>query len=75
MFFGFRRFGRQIFGLYEKHPIVMNSIVGSTVYVAGELTIQTKSKDVRFLKASDVKKIAEIGTLGAVENGLLMLKW
>ena len=75
MFYGFRRFGRQIFGLYEKHPIKMNSIVGSVVYIAGELTVQTKTKDIRFLKLADFRKVAEIGTLGAVENGLLMLKW
>lgn len=71
----FSRFGRQIFHLYETHPIVMNSIVGGTVYVAGEYTVQTQSKDVRFFKDDNWKKLANIGALGAVENGVVMLTW
>ena len=34
------RFGRYIFSLYESHPIALNSIIGGTVYFAGELTAQ-----------------------------------
>ena len=34
------RFGRYIFSLYESHPILLNSVIGGTVYFAGELTAQ-----------------------------------
>jgi hypothetical protein len=53
----------------------MNSIVGGSVYVAGEYTVQTKSKDVRFFNEDNWKKLAQIGALGSVENGVIMLKW
>ena len=34
------RFGRQIFKLYEKYPLTLNTLVGGTVYVGGELVTQ-----------------------------------
>lgn len=34
------RFGRQIFKLYEKYPLTLNTLVGGTVYVGGELITQ-----------------------------------
>ena len=33
-------FGRQAFDLYDKYPLLCNSVVGSTVYAAGELVVQ-----------------------------------
>ena len=71
----FSRFGRQIFSLYEKRPLLMNSIVGGIVYTAGEYTVQTQTKDVRFFDTDNWKRLAQIGTLGAAENGIVMLKW
>jgi hypothetical protein len=69
------KFGRQIFSLYERRPLLMNSIVGCGVYIAGEYTIQTKSKDVRFFNWENWKQLGELGALGALENGVVMLKW
>ena len=53
----------------------MNSIVGGTVYVAGEYVVQTQSKDVRFFKEENWKKLGGLGALGAAENGVVMLTW
>jgi hypothetical protein len=69
------RFGRQVFSLYEKRPLLMNSIVGGAVYVAGEYTVQTRTKDVRFFDRENWTKLAQVGLLGTVENGFVMLKW
>jgi hypothetical protein len=53
----------------------MNSIVGGSVYIAGEYTVQTQSKDVRFFDMANWKKLAQVGALGSIENGFVMLKW
>ena len=72
----FSKFGRQIFSLYERKPVLMNSIVGdSGVYVAGEYSVMVQNKDVRFFDESNWKKLFEIGALGSAENGLIMMKW
>jgi len=71
----FSRFGRQIFKLYEARPLLMNSIIGGTVYVAGEYTVQTQQKDVRFFNVENWLKLGQLGALGAAENGLVMMNW
>ncbi len=71
----FSRFGRQIFKLYETRPLVMNSVVGGVVYVAGEYSVQTQTKDVRFFDTENWSKLGQLGALGATENGLVMMKW
>lgn len=71
----FSKFGRQIFKLYETRPLLMNSIVGGSVYVAGEYTVQTQSKDARFFTWENYSKLGQLGALGAAENGLVMMKW
>ena len=99
----FSRFGRQIFKLYETRPLLMNSVVGGTVYFAGEITVQlinasdmasikdrtmkdaisekmtsgVESLKAKFsiLKSLDLKVAGELGALGAVENGIVMLSW
>ena len=71
----FTRFGRQIFKLYESRPLLMNSIIGGTVYVAGEYTVQTQQKDVRFFNVENWLKLGQLGALGAAENGLVMMNW
>lgn len=43
----YRSFGRYIFNLYESHPITLNSIIGGTVYIAGEVTAQVNQKSVQ----------------------------
>ena len=65
----FRKFGRQIFAYYDKYPLLMNSIAGGTVYVAGELVVQIHSPSENGKVNLDWKKVGEIGTLGAIENG------
>ena len=47
----------------------MNSIAGGTVYVAGELVVQIHSPSENGKVNLDWKKVGEIGTLGAIENG------
>ena len=92
------RFGRQIFKLYEKYPLTLNTLVGGTVYVGGELITQIAShrsndddpsqrvsmvdplcdwrRDFNFsLEHVDWNRIAGIGVLGSVENGVFMLAW
>jgi hypothetical protein len=71
----FRTFGRQIFRLYEDHPLVMNTIAGGGVYVAGEVSSQLQTKDLKKFTISDCEQVLEIGVLGAVENGVAMLTW
>jgi hypothetical protein len=79
MFFNkFRKFGRQIFNLYESRPLLMNSIAGAVVYVGGELTVQVQESPTTSkvdVKNFDWSRIAKIGTLGAAENGYVMLTW
>ena len=36
----FRKFGRIIFKAYESYPITLNSLIGGTVYMSGEITVQ-----------------------------------
>lgn len=36
----FSRFGRRIFVMYEKHPVLMNCGAGSIVYAGGEVAVQ-----------------------------------
>lgn len=122
----FSRFGRQIFNLYNERPLLMNSIVGGTVYFGGEVVVEfldandkakTKKAKIhgdgdegggesqisrdpsdlkerlsvydsvvmtqvdriaekaKLLKTLDLKVCAELGTLGAIENGAVMLTW
>ena len=68
-----REFGRRILVVYEKHPLLANCIVGGTVYVAGEITIQ--SRKIPSLQDFNWKKISSIGLLGSFENGILALSW
>lgn len=58
--------------MYEKYPLIMNSCVGSAVYMAGEITVEAGEKGLMDLNWD---KIGKIGTLGATENGILMLTW
>ena len=37
-------FGREIFHLYEKHPLMCNSIAGGTVFFASELVVQVQTQ-------------------------------
>lgn len=92
------RFGRQIFKLYEKYPLSLNTIVGGTVYVGGELVTQvgnhTRHRDKALNKYSaidvfhfwkeeceyhahhlDWERLAGVGVLGSIENGVFMLTW
>jgi len=102
----FKGFGRTIFMLYEKRPLLMNSLAGGTVYALSEFVVQvgtappppppppsssaaatTTNYDMEraasqeaasiwtTLQACDMKKVAQIGALGSVENGGFMLLW
>ena len=77
MFKNFRSFSRQVFAYYDKYPLMMNTIAGGTVYVAGELVVQSHSSSSSTLTNNkiDWKKVGEIGTLGSIENGLFMTAW
>lgn len=70
-------FGRQMFDLYDRHPLLCNTIAGSAVYSAGELIVQHQRSSVAPAPATplDYKRIGQIGALGGVENGVFMLLW
>jgi hypothetical protein len=53
----------------------MNTIAGGGVYVAGEVSSQLQTKDLKKFTISDCEQVLEIGVLGAVENGVAMLTW
>lgn len=76
VFHHFKNFGRQIFIMYETYPLIMNTIAGGTVYIAGEITSQLQDKEnINKLKQENWNQIMQIGLLGAGENGLAMLAW
>lgn len=75
MFWRVRNFGRTIFNLYDRHPLLMNSAAGATVYTLGEIVVEIQQSETVSLKSLDWKRVSQIGALGSVENGLLMLLW
>ncbi|RYG94796.1 Mpv17/PMP22 family protein, partial [archaeon] len=124
VFAGTRRFSHRLHALYEKRPLLMNSIVGGLVYVVGEMIVHLRNANNRIPVASnypsnvtqinvavtnksepskptmptisylncvlernqsfldmpsldmiDWHRVAHIGALGVVENGVLMLLW
>ena len=70
-----QKFGRTVFKLYEKRPILMNSTVGCIVYVAGEIVVEvhsSKHNDSRkIIRELDWKRVSSLGVLGAFENGIV----
>ena len=83
-------FGREIFHLYEKHPLLCNSIAGGTVYFASELVVQVQTQNqaepsttprfswqdpFRSFRNVDWIRVLKIAALGTVENGFFMLQW
>jgi hypothetical protein len=71
-----RRFGREIFRIFEMHPLMMNTIAGGVLYAAGEATTQmTSTNKSHAFTREDCKKILQIGALGSIENGLMMSAW
>ena len=52
---------------------MMNSVAGGTVYAGGEIIVQLQNN--HSLNVASLKKVFEIGTLGAAENGIFMLAW
>ena len=75
MFSRARNFGRTIFTLYDRHPLLMNSAAGATVYTLGEIVVEIQQSESLSISALDLKRVSQIGALGSVENGLLMLLW
>ena len=69
----FKHYGRIIYSFYEKYPLMMNSVAGGTVYAGGEIIVQVQNN--HSLNVASLKKVFEIGTLGAAENGIFMLAW
>jgi hypothetical protein len=81
----FRKFGRYVFDLYDRRPYLMNSIVGGTVYIGGEVFVEQQN-DLKISPSlmpelwDEMKKfnwslIGQVGMLGAAENGVVMLTW
>ena len=83
-------FGREIFHLYEKHPLLCNSIAGGTVFFASELVVQIQTQNqaesssiprftwqdpFRSFRNVDWTRVLKIAALGTVENGFFMLQW
>ncbi len=69
----FRGFGRRIYDLYDKHPLLMNSLCGGFVYSMGEIIAQDLAKNNK--DKFDIVKIGQIGVLGVLENGIFMSGW
>jgi Ca2+-binding EF-hand superfamily protein len=72
-----RGFGRRIYDLYDKHPLLMNSFSGGLVYSMGEIIAQdlVKKNKGKGKENLDMVKVGEIGILGVLENGVLMSGW
>ena len=76
-----RSFGSNFVKMFEKYPITCNSCLGFTVYVSGEVFVQVKSSYsenrniYRSFAKCDWNRIAKLGVLGALENGILMPSW
>lgn len=90
-----RTFGRNVFNLYDQHPLLMNSAVGSTVFCLGEIIAELNkeepptpeqaeaaalfgiepAKSGTRLSHVDWTRVAKLGGLGLVENGVLMSWW
>lgn len=70
-FHRFRRFGRIVFDLYHRRPILMNSLVGSGVYGGAEAIAQHQAGQPKL----DAQRIVAISALGAFEVGWLMTVW
>ena len=68
-----KTFGRRIFG----NQLLSNTIVGGLIYAAGEATAQNYKNlsNPEVLNRFDTSRIAEIGMLGSLENGLFMTAW
>ncbi len=66
-------FGRRLFG----NQFLSNSIVGGLIYAAGEATAENYKNfsNPDFSERFDTSRIAEIGMLGSLENGLFMTAW
>ena len=64
------RFYKRVLQLYDKHPLLLNSVVGGSVYSLGEMIIQYQNSP-----TIEMKRVGEIGLLGSLENGILMLSW
>ena len=72
-----------LFLLYEKYPYTANSIVGATMFTAGELSVQYNICGVGRSAATeddappivDWPKVGAIGVLGAVQNGIFAVTW
>ena len=75
-------FGREIFHLYEKHPLMCNSIAGGTVFFASELVVQVQTQHqadpttprfswnepFRSFRNVDWMRVMKIAALGTAED-------
>jgi hypothetical protein len=68
-----RRFGRFIYGAFDRYPFAANSVVGAGVYATAEVFAQLSVGD----KSSriDTERVSPIAALGAFEVGGLMSIW
>lgn len=56
--------------------MAMNSVVGGVVYAGGEMAVQQLARDQSGGSIQyDLHKIRELGALGTIENGIVMLTW
>ena len=77
-FHRFKAFGRRIFSYYDSYPMTANTIVGGSVYAISETVSQVqnnKDQKTPFLDKINARRIAEIGILGSIENGIFMSAW
>jgi hypothetical protein len=70
-----KRFGTEVFRLYETHPLIMNTIGGGILYAAGETATQVRLKANGKFSVSNWEQVFHVGILGAAENGFMMSAW
>lgn len=63
--------------MYDKYPLLCNTVAGSAVYSAGEFIVQhhARSQDKEGKATIDYSKIRQLGLLGGLENGFFMSVW
>lgn len=80
------RFFRPIFLLYEKHPLISNTIAGGFVFGAGEIAAQWFTNNDKFLSVTTLdtnfsnlnfnwNRARDLSLVGSIENGGMMLCW
>jgi hypothetical protein len=67
----FSKFGRRIFALYEKRPMLMNTAAGAVVYAGGEVAVQVTTNVEQGVDVINWRRVGNIAALGSVGENIL----